>query len=159
MASWPREGADREFEHRDLPSLFEVLFPVRPKYRFFGLQIGVTYDEIKVVEANYSGAGERLLEILSVRLVQESALTCSDIVKALKSRTVHERTLADEFEEMFGHRSVTDQRKRKIDTENKSSKEKKAKVSTMKPGSELITQEFEEETAVKSYPALLEVCK
>ena len=68
-----------ELGTKDLSALLEALYPVRAKYRFFGLQIGVSLDEIEDIETNYEGSSNFLLKILSARLKQEPALTCGDI--------------------------------------------------------------------------------
>ena len=49
---------------KELSALYEALYPVRAKYKFFGLQIGVGLDEIKGIEANYKDSKD-LLEGLS----------------------------------------------------------------------------------------------
>ena len=111
MASWSLEAAtgytNREFSISDLASLYEALYPVSAKYKFFGLQIGVNIAEIKTIGASYRGSGDCLLEILHARLQLEPALTLSDILTALRSRTVNEPMLALELESLFGQKSVT----------------------------------------------------
>ena len=118
-----------ELGTKDLSALLEALYPVRAKYRFFGLQIGVSLDEIEDIEMNYEGSNNFLLKILSARLKQEPALTCGDIDKALRSQTVNEPQLAKKFKCNFKSKSITDQRKRKIESDEESSKEKMAKRS------------------------------
>ena len=116
----------RELGVNDLSSLYEALYPVRTKYRGFGLQIGVDLDEIKDIESNNNkDSGNCLLEILCSRLKRKPALTCNDIDKALRSRTVDEYTLADDFQSNFECKSVPDPQKKQIEIKNKSSKKSK----------------------------------
>ena len=83
---------------KDLNALVEALYRVRAKYKFFGLQIGVDINEIEDIEANCKDSSNCLLQILRARLKQEPALTCADIDKALRSRTVSEPQVANEFQ-------------------------------------------------------------
>ena len=103
MAAGSSEAAlaSREFSEDDLADLYEALHNVSTKYRFFGLQIGLKMHEICGIAAGHSDSPDCLLEILSARLNQESALTCADIVKALKSTSVGEHSLATEFQKQF----------------------------------------------------------
>ena len=103
MAAGPSEAASasREFFRDDLGDLWEALHKVSMKYTFFGLQIGLKMHEIHGIAEKHSDSAHCLLEILSARLNQESALTCADIVKALRSPSVSEHSLAIEFQNQF----------------------------------------------------------
>ena len=114
----------RELGVKDLSSLYEALYPVIAKYKFFGLQIGVDLDEIKNIESNNKDSGNCLLEILSARLKKEPALTCADIDKALRARSVDEHQLAKNFRSNFDCKSVTNQKKRKVSDKEWSKKER-----------------------------------
>ena len=70
----------------------------------------INLDEIKSIESNYKDSESCLLEILSSRLKRKPALTCNNIDKALRSRTVDEHTLADDFQSNFECRSVPEKR-------------------------------------------------
>ena len=94
-------SASRQFSEDDLGDLCDALYKVSTKYRFFGLKIGLKMHEIRGIATKHSDSADRLLEILSARLNQESALTCADIVKALKSTSVSEHSLAIEFQKQF----------------------------------------------------------
>ena len=114
MTSWSREAAspntenpNRKFDRSDLDSLYEALYPVRAKYMSFGLQIGLDIDKLRSIEMHFYRSSECLREVLSARLKQEPTLTCANIVPALQSATVREPRLADEFESLFGDKSVT----------------------------------------------------
>ena len=121
----------RELGVKDLSGLYEALYPVRAKYRGFGLQIEVDLDEIKNIESNNNkDSGNCLLEILSSRLKRKPALTCNDIDKALRSRTVDEHTLADDFQSNFECKSVPDPQKKQIEIKKESSKKSRAAKST-----------------------------
>ena len=111
---------------KDLSALYEALYPVRAKYKFFGLQIGVDINEIKGIETNYKHSEHCLLEVLSARLKQEPALTCADIDKALKSRTVKEHQLAKDFRSNFECKSIFNQQKDKIEESSKAAKSKES---------------------------------
>ena len=84
------------FREDDLGVLYEALYPVRNSYKSFGLQIGVKKSEIESIEAQQTHPGERLLEILAVRVKKTEGLTWRDIDKALRSDCVGEGKLADE---------------------------------------------------------------
>ena len=105
-------SASREFSEDDLADLCETLHKVSTKYRFFGLQIGLKMHEIRGIAAKHSDPADRLLEILSARLNQESALTCADIVKALKSTSVGEHSLAIEFQKQFESKGLKEPSKK-----------------------------------------------
>ena len=128
MAAGPSEAASasREFCKDDLADLCEAPHKVSMKYTFFGLQIGLKMHEIRGIAEKHSDPAHCLLEILSARLNQESALTCADIVKALKSTSVSEHSLATEFQKQFENTIHEGQ----IEKEKESSKKKKAAKST-----------------------------
>ena len=120
----------RELGVDDLSALYEALYPVRAKYKFFGLKIGVGLDEIKSIESNNKDCESCLLEILSLRLKRKPALTCNDIDKALRSRTVDEHTLADDFHSNFECKSAPDPQKKQSEIKKESSKKRRAAQST-----------------------------
>ena len=122
--------SSRELGIKDLSALYEALYPVRAKYKFFGLQIGVDLDEVKNIETNNKDSESCLLEILSSRLKRKPALTCNDIDKALTSRTVDEHTLADDFQSNFECKSVPDPQKKRSEIKEESSKKIRAAKSS-----------------------------
>ena len=99
-------STSREFNEDHLADLCDALHKVSTKYKFFGLQIGLKMHEVRGIAAKASDSADCLLEILSARLNKESALTCADIVKALKSTSVGEHNLATEFQREF--ENITD---------------------------------------------------
>ena len=112
-AGWSEAAsASREFSEDDLADLCEPLHKVSTKYKFFGLQIGLKMRDINEIESNHSKSADRLLEILFTRLNQESALTCADIVKALKSKSVSEHSLAIEFQKQFESKDLKEPSKK-----------------------------------------------
>ena len=149
----------RELGVGDLSALYEALYPVRAKYKFFGLKIGVGLDEIKCIESNNKDSESCLLEILSSRLKRKPALTCNDIDKALRSRTVDEHTLADDFQSNFDCKSVPDPQKKQIEIKKESSKKSRAAKSAesesalkmSKKESERIKRNVESEVRIKYY--------
>ena len=90
-ATSPHEGLGED----DLGDLYEALYPIRHKYKHLGLQMKVKKSEIENIEAQHSDHGDRLLEILTIRVKQTSFLTWTIIEKALRSRSVGEHQLAD----------------------------------------------------------------
>ena len=118
-------SSDTEFGIKDISALHEALYPVSAKYKFFGLQIGVDINEIKKIKANCDDSSDCLLEILCSRLNQEPALTCADICKALRSRSVNERQLANSFQSRFECQSMGKENKAKNETERESGKKNK----------------------------------
>ena len=119
-------SASREFREDDLGDLCDALHKVSTKYTFFGLKIGLKMHEVRRIAEMHSDSAHCLLEILSARLNQESALTCADIVKALKSTSVSEHYLATEFQKQFENMIHEGQ----TEKEKVSSKKKKAAKST-----------------------------
>ena len=96
------------------------------KYKFFGLKIGVGLDEIKNIETNNKDSESCLLEMLSSRLKRKPALTCNDIDKALRSRTVDEHTLADDVQSDFECKSVPEPQNSQIEIRKEYSKKGRA---------------------------------
>ena len=89
----------------DLGDIYEALCPIIKKYKHFGLQIRVKKTEIERIEAQHNDHGDRLLEILTVRVRQTPALTWAVIDKALRSQSVGEQKLADSIREAYSTRS------------------------------------------------------
>ena len=92
-----------ELDEDDLWALCEALYPVNKKYKFFGLHIGVKKSEIDTIEAQQTDPGERLLEILSVRVKKTKPLTWNDIYSALRSDSVGEGKVANSIRKKYGH--------------------------------------------------------
>ena len=131
-----------ELRLEDLSYLSEALYPVRAKYKFFGLQIGVDIRDIEAIEKTWKCDSDHcLLEILTARLKQKPALTCVDIVKALRSRTVNDNQVANDFESKF----ISDQN-------NEFEKEKtRAEKSTKSVPLKMSEEEIESEDESKSH--------
>ena len=85
----------------DLGKIYNALYRVRTSYKPIGLQIGVKKSEIESVERQQTDQGERLLEVLSIRIKKEEVLTWEDIVKALRSDCVGEGKVADEIQKKY----------------------------------------------------------
>ena len=102
--TWPTmaTGSNTGLGEDDLGDLYEALYPIRKKYKSFGLQIKIKKSEIESIEAQYSDHGDRLLEILTVRTKQTPALTWNLIDKALRSQSVGEHQVADSIRECYG---------------------------------------------------------
>ena len=87
----------------DLAVLYEALYPARNKYRKLALQIGVNISEIESVEMKESDPGDRLLQILAIRLKKRNVLTWKDIDTALRKISVDESKLADAIRKKYSH--------------------------------------------------------
>ena len=118
---------DTEFGIKDISALHEALCPVSAKYKFFGLQIGVDINEIKKIEADYKDSSDCLLEILFLRLNQETALTCADICKALRSEVVNMCQLANSFPSCLCQ-SIDNETKRESGKKKKAEKVSKSVI-------------------------------
>ena len=94
----PSEGLGEE----DLGKLYEALYCVRTSYKPIGLQIGVKKSEIESAEKKETDPGDRLLEILSIRVKKAKVLTWKDIVEALRSQCVGEGKVADKIQKKYG---------------------------------------------------------
>ena len=94
----PSEGLGEE----DLGKLHEALYCVRTSYKRIGLQIGVKKSEIESAEKQETDPGDRLLEILSIRVKKEKVLTWGVIVEALRSQSVGESRVANEIQKKYG---------------------------------------------------------
>ena len=94
----PSEGLGEE----DLGKLYEALYCVRTSYKPIGLQIGVKKSEIESAEKQETDPGDRLLEILSIRVKKAKVLTWKDIVEALRSQCVGEGKVADDIQKKYG---------------------------------------------------------
>lgn len=98
----------KSLDESDLGSLCEHLFPVRKKYKYIGLQIGVKLSEIETTETKYADPGDRLLEVMSLRLKETRPLTWVDIIHTLRSQSVGEPHLADSIQSSYSEKSVPD---------------------------------------------------
>ena len=119
MASGSGQAAssDRGLTEDDLGELYEALYPMRKNYKPFGLQIGVKKNEIEMIEKQEADPGDRLLEILSVRLKQSEVLRWKDIDKALKSKSVGEGKVADCLQELYGPLFTDQQLEMQVESE------------------------------------------
>ena len=83
-----------EVTKKDIPELLNFLNPVASKCYHLGLQLGVDSGELDNIKENYRNMCER--EILIKRLKQGS-LTWAALLKALESKSVGEKRLAQEI--------------------------------------------------------------
>ena len=94
--------AQERLTEKDIPTLINILTPVAPKSRRFGLQLGVEPSVINIIIANNRNDCEtQLLEVVQERLMQEHPLTWRDLVEALRSRSVRERQVAHQIESRY----------------------------------------------------------
>ena len=94
---------DTSLGEDDLKELYEVLHPVRTRYYYIGLYIGVKSREILTIKAEHSRLDDRLREVLIARLKMTKALTWDDIVNALRSKMVGEPRVADRVLQRYGN--------------------------------------------------------
>ena len=86
-----------EVTKEDIPELLNFLNPVASKCYHLGLQLGVDSGELDNIKENYRNVCEvQLCEILIKRLKQGS-LTWAALLKALESKSVGEKRLAQEI--------------------------------------------------------------
>ena len=95
--------APQELTSNDLELLLNTLNPVASKCFALGLQLGVTYPQLRQIEYNYRRCEEQVREIISERLRQESPLTWHDIARSLRADSVSENRLASEIENKYIH--------------------------------------------------------
>ena len=98
----------KDLTEDDLAALHEALYGIRKKCVEFGLQIGVKKSDIENIEAQDSNLGRQLLEILTLRVKQSTALTWAHIDKALRSCSVDSASLADKLQQRYSNRSDQD---------------------------------------------------
>ena len=87
------QSTNSTHEELDLALLLNTLSPVASKCHILGLQLGVTYPQLRNIEHDYKKCQEQLCEILTERLKQDSPLTWHDIVTALRAGSVREYSL------------------------------------------------------------------
>ena len=87
-----------------LRQLLNLLKPIAPKWKDFGIQLGIDLDDLNAIERHpnlaVEGVGGYLRECLSLS-VRQYRLTKSNILKALRSRCIGEEKVAKDFEETF----------------------------------------------------------
>ena len=94
--------AQEKLTEKDIRTLINILTPVAPKSRRFGLQLGVEPSVINIIIANNRNDCEtQLLEVVQERLMQEHPLTWRDLVEALRSPSVRERQVAHQIESRY----------------------------------------------------------
>ena len=120
MASGSGQAAssDRGLTEDDLGELYDALYPMRKNYKPFGLLIGVIKTQIDNIEKQEADPGDRLLEILSVRVKQSEVLRWKDIDKALRSKSVGEGKVADDIREKYGRVFIEDQLEKRVQFED-----------------------------------------
>ena len=91
----------RKLTTNDLALLCNTLNPVAPKCFALGLQLGVEESRLCTIECDYRKCEYQLHKIISERLKQDSPLTWYNIVTALRSPTVGEKSLASQIEQEY----------------------------------------------------------
>ena len=103
MASLVTQPTPQKLTSNDLPLLLDTLTPVASKCFALGLQLGVKYPQMQIIEHNCGKSEDKLRGIISERLGQEQPLTWPDIVRALRADCVGETRLARELEHKYTH--------------------------------------------------------
>ena len=99
---------DQELTTNDLPHILVTLNPVAAKCHDFGLFLGVTEPQIRIIERNnIQNCEDQLREIIVTRLNQESSLTWPFIVTALQNLGEHELVRKIQSEHMPSSQSTT----------------------------------------------------
>ena len=98
----------RKLGKHDLKVILDALLPVAGKYEFFGIQIGFEMSEIDEIRKQCTDSRQCLLRILDTRLRQTPALTWNDIDTALRSKSVNESGLANEYGHLFIHEQTSE---------------------------------------------------
>ena len=104
---YPTHPLRRQLTIEDLPWLLNLLFSIRRKCFFVGLQLGVNDSTIQtIIDENRNHLGAQLSGILRYRLNQPQYLTLQDIIQALKSESVEENLLASQIESQYASEAV-----------------------------------------------------
>ena len=102
MASGGRRQSS-SLKDDDLADLYEALLSVKNKYKYLGVIIGVSIDEIRSIESQYKDPGERLFEVLAARIRQSEPLTWKYIATVLRLDSIGEGKTADNIQKKYGH--------------------------------------------------------
>ena len=86
----------------DLREILEELSTKSSKWYNIGVQLKVDKDQLDNIKAQWSDSKDQLREMIDERLKQTSPLTWSDIVAALRSKTIGEERLAAQIEKKHG---------------------------------------------------------
>ncbi len=91
----------------DFNTIYEALYPARLKWYNIGLNLGIQYQELKVIKKeNIGDCSECLRETLVIRFETETP-TVNDFVKALENKTVNHKELAKKLKEQYMHENGT----------------------------------------------------
>ena len=82
----------------NLLEITEELSSVSNKWTRIGVQLKVDKVQLDNIKSQWSDPKDQLQEMISERLKQMPPLEWSDITKALESKTIGEKKLADEIE-------------------------------------------------------------
>ena len=97
MASEPVkvDSPSQDLTEDHLQILHNILYEVRSKYRLFGIQIGLLVSDIDGAESKYTDHGERLLEILILRVKKAHPFKWTNVDDALRLQCVGMSRLAE----------------------------------------------------------------
>ena len=85
-------------EFRDL---LNTLLPKSARWKLIGIQLGLSPDDLDIIEANCVDVEERLMKVLQKWFKSNPNPTWKDIITALKTPALGELKLAQEIEEKF----------------------------------------------------------
>lgn len=103
-----------ELSERDLFDVHEELHPIRAKWYFVGLALKVPVHELEAIKEKFADhqVDQRLCEVLTfwLRNSLDPRPSWSDVIRALRSRTVGSKRLANELEAKHYHQTWSEQR-------------------------------------------------
>ena len=88
---------------KDLATLVNELNPLTSQCHALGLQLGLHYEQLRIIERDYHKCEDQLREIIAVRLNRGPPLTWRDIATALRAASVGANRLASELESKYVH--------------------------------------------------------
>ena len=85
-------------EFRDL---LNTLLPKSARWNLIGIQLGLSPDDLDIIEANFVDVEDRLRKVLQKWFNSNPNQTWKDVITALKIPALGEFKLAQEIEEKF----------------------------------------------------------
>lgn len=85
----------------NLATLRNLLDDVECKYHKIGIQLGISGNKIKAIEANYPLVERRLSEVVSFWLFNHPEASWMILIKALESDSIKEKVLAQRIRRKY----------------------------------------------------------
>lgn len=84
------------------PQLTELIRHARTaNWYVLGVLLALETDKLDAIKVEYSGEGERLLQMYQLWLAKRPNATNSDVIEALKSKPLEEITVAENFKKFL----------------------------------------------------------